>query len=246
MILFGAFSSKADAQTVTVDNYYNQEVTKDGKPFHYLWTDTEQTGFSIFGESFKKQGAKKLTALSEAPTLVNLKNSQVYIIVDADNVKDNPKPNPATTEQANAIAEWVKQGGSLFLMGNDKNNADLATMNAIATKFGLKFNDDLILHVTDDDHFDDGGVVVKSNPLFKTASYIFMKDACSISGGADAKIELKDKQGNNAIVSVKYGKGKVLAVGDPWLYNEYVNGRLPKTFDNDKAANDIAAWLLKK
>jgi unsaturated rhamnogalacturonyl hydrolase len=38
----------------------------------------------------------------------------------------------------------------------------------------------------------------------------------------------------------------VLAVGDPWVYNEYTNGRLPKGFDNDKAVNDLAHWLIQQ
>ena len=42
----------------------------------------------------------------------------------------------------------------------------------------------------------------------------------------------------------KYGKGTVFAVGDPWLYNEYVNGRLPTGFENDKAAADLTKWLI--
>ena len=42
-----------------------------------------------------------------------------------------------------------------------------------------------------------------------------------------------------------YGKGKVLAVGDPWLYNEYIgNSRLPKSFENMKAAQNLVDYLL--
>ena len=43
----------------------------------------------------------------------------------------------------------------------------------------------------------------------------------------------------------KFGRGTVFAVGDPWLYNEYVDGRkLPPEFDNGKAAKDLARWLI--
>jgi unsaturated rhamnogalacturonyl hydrolase len=39
----------------------------------------------------------------------------------------------------------------------------------------------------------------------------------------------------------KFGRGTVFAVGDPWLYNEYVDGRkLPAAFDNYKAAQDLS------
>jgi unsaturated rhamnogalacturonyl hydrolase len=34
-------------------------------------------------------------------------------------------------------------------------------------------------------------------------------------------------------------------VGDPWLYNEYLDGRkLPAEYPNYKAAEDIVKWLL--
>ena len=45
----------------------------------------------------------------------------------------------------------------------------------------------------------------------------------------------------------KYGKGTVFAVGDPWLYNEYTDGRkLPPEYDTFKAAQDLALWLIKQ
>jgi mannose-6-phosphate isomerase-like protein (cupin superfamily) len=45
----------------------------------------------------------------------------------------------------------------------------------------------------------------------------------------------------------KFGKGTVFALGDPWLYNEYVDGRkLPADFQNFAAANDLSVWLLKQ
>ncbi|WP_461789973.1 DUF4350 domain-containing protein [Pedobacter sp.] len=240
-----------NAQTVTVDNYYNHETKKaaDGKmtDFHYLWNDTESTGFSIFGAAFKKNGAKNLTVLTEAPTAENLKNTDVFIIVDPDHVGDNPTPNYMNDKDATAIAQWVKNGGVLLLMTNDKENADLTHFNVLPSKFGFTFNMDLILFVKDDAHFDDGGLSTKGNPVFKSASHIFIKNACSINI-IDKNVQpvLKTNDGKVAMVSVKYGKGMVLAVGDPWLYNEYTNGRLPVKFENDKAADDIAAWLLSK
>ena len=43
----------------------------------------------------------------------------------------------------------------------------------------------------------------------------------------------------------KVGKGTVFAVGDPWLYNEYTDGRrLPREYDNYKAAVDLTLWLI--
>jgi unsaturated rhamnogalacturonyl hydrolase len=45
----------------------------------------------------------------------------------------------------------------------------------------------------------------------------------------------------------KVGKGTVFATGDPWLYNEYTDGRkLPLEYENFKAANDLVSWLIKQ
>jgi len=44
-----------------------------------------------------------------------------------------------------------------------------------------------------------------------------------------------------------YAHGNSVAVGDPWLYNEYVDGRkLPADFQNYQAAEDLVKWLLKQ
>ncbi|MNK15558.1 hypothetical protein D3C87_337030 [compost metagenome] len=247
-VLFGA-STATNAQQVLLDNHYNRETkkTKDGKEinYHYLWDDKEDTGFSIFGDAFKRNGAKTLSVLAEAPTKANLKNADIYIIVDPDNTVDSPKPNYMDEKEAKEIAKWVRGGGVLLLMGNDEANADLKHFNILAKKFGLTFNSDLILHVKDDDHFDDGGLYTEGSSLFNKAKYIYIKNAASIATERTAMSLLKDKAGKTAIASAKYGKGMVLAVGDPWLYNEYTNGRLPKRFENDKAADDVARWLIE-
>jgi unsaturated rhamnogalacturonyl hydrolase len=45
----------------------------------------------------------------------------------------------------------------------------------------------------------------------------------------------------------KFGKGTVFAVGDPWIYNEYVvNDRLNATYQNKQAAIELTNWLLKQ
>jgi unsaturated rhamnogalacturonyl hydrolase len=49
------------------------------------------------------------------------------------------------------------------------------------------------------------------------------------------------------IAEINLGKGYVLAVGDPWLYNEYIDHvMLPASFENLKAANNLVDLLLSK
>jgi len=184
--------------------------------------------------------------LGNAPTIQNLKGSAIYIIVDPDTKKENPNPNYITEQDAGQIAQWVKAGGVLVLMANDSANVELPHFNILTAHFGMHFNDDLQNHVINDEHFADGAIITTGNPIFKTVHKIFMKDVCSIGLKYPAKAALKNSNGAVIIATAKYGKGTVFAVGDPWLYNEYTNGRLPADFENDKAANDLVGWLIKQ
>jgi hypothetical protein len=247
--LIGAFcllSYIVKAQTVTLDYYFNHETHKNSKGeierFHYLWTEKANTGYSILGDVFKSQGFE-LTSLEVAPTVANLKGTSVYIIVDPDSRKENSTPNYIQPADVKQIADWVKQGGVLVMFANDSANVELPHFNQLAAAFGMHFNDDMQNHVIDDAHFTDGGVDVTGNPLFKTATKIFMKDVCSISTTGNAKPLLKNSAGATIIATAKHGKGTVVAISDPWLYDEYANGRLPAEYENDKAAHDLVVWL---
>jgi len=248
MLLVGIYMN-VNAQKVMLDYYFNHEVhkTSAGKVerYHYLWTEKANSGFSIFGGAFKKAGAT-LDTLNSPPSNANLKGTAIYIIVDPDNRKESPNPNYIEPKDIKAIAAWVKSGGLLLMMANDSANVELPHFNNLAAKFGMHFNDDLQNHVVDDSHFEDGAIITTGNPVFKTAAKVFMKDACSIALSGPAKPLLKNGSGAVIIAVAKYGKGTVIAVGDPWLYDEYTNGRLPATFENDKAANDLVGWLLGK
>jgi len=242
-----AFASSA--QTVTLDYYFNHETHKNRSGqevrFHYMWEDTGNTGFSVLGEVFKKQGVK-LQSLESAPTTANLKGTNIYIIVDPDTKKETAHPNYIEERDINEIEQWVKAGGVLVMLANDSANVELPHFNNLAAKFGMHFNDDLQNHVIDDSHFQDGAIITANNPIFKTAKKIFMKDVCSIDIKPPAYAGLRNSNNAVIIAIAKHGRGTVLAVGDPWLYNEYTNGRLPAGYENDKAAEDIATWLIKQ
>ena len=49
------------------------------------------------------------------------------------------------------------------------------------------------------------------------------------------------------MATAKYGKGTVYAMVDPWLYNEYTDGRkLPAVYDNFAAGNELVRWVLEQ
>lgn len=236
-------------KTVLLDNYFNAEKKKDitgtEKYWHYKWDEKNNNGFSLLGEIFGKYGVKTAT-LSAAPTAANLAKAQIYIIVDADNSKENPNPNYVTPQDATAVYNWVKKGGVLVLLHNDKPNAEFEHFNILAEKFGIHFNEDSRNHV-DGKQYEMGALVIQGgHSIFKTARKIYLKEISTLKLSGTAKAVYSDK-GDVLMAVAKIGKGTVFAVGDPWLYNEYVDGRkLPADFDNCKAANDLVQWWISQ
>jgi unsaturated rhamnogalacturonyl hydrolase len=237
------------AQTVTLDYYFNNEYKKNAttgqlERFHYTWEDKASSGYSIWGDIFKRNGAQ-LKSLEAAPTSENLKGSDIYIIVDPDTEKETAHPNYINENDIKAITAWVKTGGVLVLLANDSANCELTHLNKLSEKFGIHFNNDLRNKV-DGNRFEMAAFNIRENdPIFKTAKKIYMKEICSLRLESPAVAELIDK--NDIIIGVsKYGRGTVFAVGDPWFYNEYCNGRLTTDYDNDKAADDLSKWLIQQ
>ncbi|MGN6163490.1 MAG: glycoside hydrolase family 88 protein [Flavisolibacter sp.] len=236
-------------KTVLLDSYFNNEWKKDATGamvrYHYTWNDKANSGFSMLGNIFNRYGVQT-KSLETAPTTKKLKGTTIYIIVDPDTEKETEKPNYMTTVAANTIAAWVKNGGVLLLMGNDAGNAELKNFNILASKFGIRFNEDNFNMVVND-QFGQGTVMIeKNNPVFKTAEKTYIKELSTLAVNKPAAT-IVTKDGKNIVAVANYGKGAVIAVGDPWIYNEYVDGRkLPVDFDNYKAAEDLVQWLIKK
>jgi unsaturated rhamnogalacturonyl hydrolase len=246
--LAAAFIPAAMAQkpTVTLDYYFNHEFHKNAagemERFHYIWEEKDLNGYSNWGDAFIKYGAQ-LKSLETAPNAANLKGTDIYIVVDPDNAKETAKPNIITPNDAKAVAEWVKAGGVLVIMANDSANVNLPSANVLAGAFGLHFNDDIQNHVIGNEISLGTLMVPDGHPIFTTAKKIYLKDMSSITLSGNAK-SVYTKNGAVLMAMVKYGKGTVFAVGDPWLYNEYTNGHLPAGYDNDKALDDLSKWLV--
>ena len=232
-------------KVVMLDDYFNHEVRKDGSSWHYKWEEKGHPGFYALGEQFKSYGAR-LDTLSAQPSAANLKNASVYIIVDPDTDKETEKPNYVSEQDAKTIADWVKSGGVLVMLGNDAGNAEFDNWNKLAAQFGLVFNKNSLNRVQNDQYEQGRVSVAEGNPIFKTARDLYMKEISTlkITGKAQTILTLN----NEPIVAVvKHGKGTVFALGDPWLYNEYVDGRkMNGLFQNHQAARELSAWLLSQ
>jgi unsaturated rhamnogalacturonyl hydrolase len=85
-----------------------------------------------------------------------------------------------------------------------------------------------------------------NNLIFKNADKVYIKEYSSLSLNQPANAVLKQGKVNVAAIA-KIGKGTVFAVGDPWFYNEYTDGRkLPPDYENYKAAEDLVKWALEQ
>lgn len=244
-----AKTAKGRKANVTLDNYYNNEYKKapDGqlKAYHYLWDGQDNNGFFLLGRIFEQYGGT-LNTLREAPTQEKLADSDIYVIVDPDTEKETANPNYMNEADANEIAGWVRAGGVLVLLLNDAGNCEIAQFNTLPQKFGMTFNEDN-RNMVKGNNYADGAIGIPSKTgIFKRTKKIYIKEISTINVTKPAKTLVQDK-GDVIIATAKFGKGAVFAIGDPWLYNEYVDGRkLPTEYQNFDAAHELVQWLVKK
>ncbi len=248
LILFtlaiGCFAQK----TVGLDNWYNHETNpKTGKIFHYTWDDKEMSGFSQLGGLFEKQDAV-LKTIHSKPNSQSMKGIDIFIIVDPDTTKENPTPNYIEPGDIKFLKKWVNKGGVLLLMANDGPNCEFTHFNQLAEVFGFQFHPQTLNPVTNRQWEMAAETNLPDHPLFSGVKKIYMKEVAPITLTGNAKSVLIDNECNSTLIAEsQFGKGYVLAVGDPWLYNEYIDHwLLPESFENLKSANNLVELLVGK
>ncbi|WP_310393765.1 DUF4350 domain-containing protein [Hymenobacter sp.] len=235
--------------TVTLDNYFNREFRTgpDGRPelFHYTWEDKQDSGYSQWGAIFTSKGAV-LATLPTAPTRENLLATDLYIISDPDTERETPQPNYMTDSHVAAVTRWVREGGVLVLLANDSANAELTRFNQLAAQFGLAFTNKTRNAVVREDLSIGKIVVAEANPVLHVGSTLYLKGISTLRATGGATPLLTDR-GDVIMATARLGKGTVFAVGDPWIYNEYIgNTHLPAEFQNNVAAEELTTWLLNQ
>lgn len=247
-----ATATQARGETVMLDAWYNSQQRKNAAgemvSFHYKWDDWSDSGYSLLSHIFRSHGAMTETLPSE-PTLKNLSQAQFYFVVSPDIPVKNPNPHYMTEHDADEIAAWVKQGGVLVMMENDPPNADISHLNLLADRFGIHFDDVLHHHILGE-HVEDGRMpVTPDGRLFHEPHTLYMKDTCAISLRSPAESLFRDR-GDAVMATAKYGRGTVFAAVDPWLYNEYTDGRkdplIYNQFDNFAGGEELVQWLLQQ
>ena len=251
-------------RTVLLDSWFNSETRKDitgaTVPFHYKWDEMDNNGISTLGYAFHSFGVKTDT-LYTAPTRQNLSKADLYIIMDPNfetvpsNPHYNPHPNFISPADVTAITDWVRRGGVLLLFANDQANSEFVHFNTLARQFGITFNKDIRNRVKGND-YDMGALTLApppgadpkatgaAAPVFRSSFTIHIKEICTLTLAPPAEPVLTEG-GDMLMATAHLGKGAVFAVGDPWLYNEYTDGRkLPPKFRNLKAGEDLIRWSL--
>lgn len=238
----------AKGKKVVLDYYYNNEKRKNllgqQERYHYTWEEQDNGGYSLLGYIFQSYGAQT-DSLNTKPTKENLRKANVYIIVDPDTEKETDNPSYIQEPEIEAIMSWVKKGGTLVLLGNDAGNAEFKHFNLLANRFGIHFKEDNNLLVKNNNYEQGAVSVPHGNDIFSKPYKLYLKEISSLTVYAPA-IPVLGVNNTNVMATAKFGMGKIFALGDPWIYNEYLDGRkLPADFQNYPAAHDWVKWLLK-
>ena len=231
---------------VLLDCYYNNEWKSDSLGhrwrYHYVWSDTLDSGFSQLGTVIRSCGGITDT-ICRAPTDDALAGADVYLIVDPDTPKESPHPAYITDAEGAIISRWVHGGGILLLFGNDSGNAEFAHLNSLASRFGIFFNENSRNRVVGKNIAAGTFADLPDRSLFHGVRKIYLKEISTLRIQPPAQ-PLLVESGDSIIAVAEFGKGLVFAVGDPWFYNEYMDHRrLPEGYDNAIAARNLFQWL---
>lgn len=245
-----ATEALGQGKTVAVDAWFNSQTRKNAagqtELFHYKWDDDTNSGFAFVGRAFQRYGAK-LATLKSAPTAANLKTAQIYLMVSPDIPVKNPTPNYMDKASGDTIEAWVKAGGVLILLQNDKTNSEFEHFNTMSERFGIHFNP-VLRNTVENNNWSQATVMIPANTgIFHYPHKAYLKEISTITVSGPAKAVLID-HGDVLMAEAKVGKGTVFAVVDPWVYNEYVDRRnaLPLDFDGYDAAIDLAGWAISQ
>lgn len=244
MLGAGIIQTTCSKRTIVgLDNWYNNEKNpKNNQSFHYLWSDTAHSGYSRWGKIFQNKGAE-ITTVGK-PTQESLEGIDIYIIVDPDSTSETSEPNFCLDEDIRSIEDWVRKGGVLALLGNDSVNCEFKYFNRLSARFGMRFNNTSLHQVYKKDYEMGASKNLPDHPLFRGVSKIYLKQVSDISLTGTAKPILVEN-GSVIIAENRVGKGYVFAIGDPWIYNEYIDHDfLPASFQNREAAENLTEILM--
>lgn len=233
LFLFALLAFSLHGQTVVaVDGFHNRESKM---PDHYRWEGTRNGGYSQLARLLGELGAQTRT-LEERCSAASLSGIDLLIVVDPDTPAETDAPNYIEAAEIEALEQWVKKGGKLVLLGNDKGNAEFEHFNRLAGRFGIEFVETTYPKMSGKAILVAGG----THAIFEKSLQAYLVEVAPLKLAPGAEVILEDK-GTPLMALVRAGRGTVFALGDPWIYNEYINHK-----DNRRIAGNLFRLLLKK
>jgi unsaturated rhamnogalacturonyl hydrolase len=221
------------AAVVAVDGYHNNE-TKDAE--HYRWEGTRNGGYSQLGAVIQGLGGE-LRTVRELIAAKTLRGVDVLIIADPDTPAEAAGPKYIAAGEIVAVEQWVSAGGRLVLLGNDKGNAEFERFNQLAARFGIEFVETIYRDADGKSKLN----LTSQSPVLGAGLTAYLVDVAPLKVSSK-KSETLLSDGNTPIMAlVRHGAGLVVALGDPWIYNEYINSK-----DNHRMAENLFRFLLKR
>jgi unsaturated rhamnogalacturonyl hydrolase len=218
-------------KVVALDGFHNNESKM---PDHYQWDGVRPGGFSELGKLLQGLGAE-LRTVRERVTPGVLAGVKVFIIVDPDTPAETIDPQYILPPEIIAIEDWVRAGGRLVLLGNDKGNAEFAHFNQLAKRFGIEFLEETYPKVKGK-----GILIAKGETsIFEGAPEVYLVEVAPLKVEASVKILLAE-HGTPIMALAHVGRGEVFALGDPWIYNEYIDHK-----NNRAVATNLFRDLLR-
>lgn len=231
LLLVLSFALAAQSPVVLLDAYHNNEA----KP-HYTWEGATQGSYAEFGKLLTGMGAT-LRTTGEPLSTRSLEGVQCLIIVDPDIPAEATNPKYISPDEIAAVREWVRGGGRLVLFGNDPGNAEFENFNRLASEFGIRFLEKK--HVS---AAGSGKLTIAVPPYHTvlTGGAFYAVDVAPLEVSAPGARVLIEDALTPIMALVGFGKGQVAALGDPWIYNEYIGTR-----DNRRLAESLFRHLLQ-
>jgi unsaturated rhamnogalacturonyl hydrolase len=220
------------AQTVVaLDGYHNAERAM---PEHYQWEGTTDGSFSKLASGFREHEIELRTLRSRIDA-ASLQGVNLLIIVDPDTPEETPEPKYIEDSEIDVIAKWVGEGGRLVLLGNDKGHAEFTHFNRLASRFGVQFLEETYPKVSGKAIL----VATGKHPIFEGGLQAYLVEVAPLKLVAPAEPMLTH-EGTDVMALAHVGRGMVFALGDPWLYDEYIERN-----DNVRIATNLFRMLLE-
>ena len=121
----------------------------------------------------------------------------------------------------------------------------LSIFDTLSDRFGIHFNPVLSHHVVDPDHSTGEVVIPPGTGIFGREGFTAWHEGHPRPSPASGPAKALVADHGDIMIAVSHlGKGTILAVTDPWFYNEYADGRKMGQYHGFEAADDVALWAI--